>query len=120
MEGRNDCRSARPKTQTVGPGRSSRARDYLSQGRDFTLPCKNRGYHHYGNVVARFPYWSNGAGNVGKTEGRSCDHFRSGKAITITYSKSVNVALGVHDAMPMRHIIVYDLPRSTIVSHIIS
>jgi hypothetical protein len=32
----------------------------------------------------------------------------------------MSVALGIQDAMHMRHIVIYGLPRSTILSHIIS
>jgi hypothetical protein len=38
----------------------------------------------------------------------------------ITYSESVMVALGIQHAMRMRHIVVCDLPLSTIFFHLIS
>jgi len=54
------------------------------------------------------------------TEARSCNYCCSGKAIGITYSEIVFVVLGIQHAMPMRHIVIYSLPRSTIFFHIIS
>ena len=44
----------------------------------------------------------------------SCNHCRSGKAITITYSACVFVDLGINSAMRMRHIIICRLSDSTI------
>jgi hypothetical protein len=38
-------------------------------------------------------------------EARSCDHFCCGKAITITYSECVFLALGIEHAMRMRRVI---------------
>ena len=43
------------------------------------------------------------------TEARSCNHWCCGKAISITYSESVFVALGIERAMRMRHIVVCGL-----------
>jgi hypothetical protein len=108
------CRSARRKTQTVGAGRSSRARDNLSHRRDFTLPRKNRRYHRYCMISV---LKSNSEGNVGNTEVCSCNHCHSGKAVSATHSEGVDVALGIQHAMRMRHIIVCDLPDCTIFSH---
>jgi hypothetical protein len=47
-------------------------------------------------------------------EGRSCIHCCSGKAITITYSECVIVALGTQHAIRMHHIVICGLARSTI------
>ena len=44
----------------------------------------------------------------------SCDHCCCGKAINITYSEFMFVALGIKHAMCMRHIAICVLPRSTI------
>jgi hypothetical protein len=44
----------------------------------------------------------------------------SGKAISITSSECVSVALVVQHAMRLRRIITYDLPRSRLFFHIIS
>jgi hypothetical protein len=54
------------------------------------------------------------------TEARPCNHFCSGKTMSITNSACVFVALGTQHAMCMRHIVICDLPRYTIFFHIIS
>jgi hypothetical protein len=46
-------------------------------------------------------------------EARYFSHCCSGKAISITYSESVFVALGIQHAMRMRHIIVCGLSGCT-------
>ena len=53
-------------------------------------------------------------------DARSCNHCCSGKAISITHSECVSVALGILHAMRMRQIAICVLPRSTTFSHIIS
>jgi hypothetical protein len=45
---------------------------------------------------------------------RSCNHWCSGKAISIIYCEYVFVALGIHHALRMRHIVNSGLPYSTI------
>ena len=45
---------------------------------------------------------------------RSCNHFYSGKALSITYSECAFLALGIQQAMGMRHFFICGLPRSTI------
>jgi hypothetical protein len=52
-------------------------------------------------------------------EARSCDLCCNGKAIRITYSECVFVALSIQHAMRMHHIIC-SLPCSTIFFHIVS
>jgi len=47
-------------------------------------------------------------------------HFYSEKAIRITYSECVSIALGTQHAIRMRHTVVCAPPRSTIFLHIIS
>jgi len=47
-------------------------------------------------------------------EARSCVHCYGGKAISITYCECVLLAWGIQHAMRMRHIVICDLPRSTI------
>jgi hypothetical protein len=53
-------------------------------------------------------------------EALSCYHCCSGKAIHITYSKRVSVTLGIQHAVPMRHVVMCDLPDFTIFLKIIS
>jgi len=48
-----------------------------------------------------------------KSEARSRDYFCNGKAICVTYSECVSVALGTQHAMHVRHILIFALPRST-------
>ena len=50
------------------------------------------------------------------TEERSSNHSCIGKAIRITYSECVSVALVIQHAMRMLHIFICYLPRSTIFS----
>jgi len=52
-------------------------------------------------------------------EARPCNHCCSGKAIIITCFEGVFVALGIQRAMRMRHIVIRDLLRSTLLFHII-
>ena len=51
-------------------------------------------------------------------EARSCNHCRSGKAVSITYSECLFIALAIQHAMRMRHIVICDLPRYTVFLHI--
>jgi hypothetical protein len=54
------------------------------------------------------------------TEARSCNLCCSGKAIIITYSECVFIALGIQHATRMRHIVICGLPGSTVFFHFIS
>jgi hypothetical protein len=54
------------------------------------------------------------------TEARSCNHFCSGKAISITYSESASVALDIRHAMRIRRIVICGMPGYAIFYHIIS
>jgi hypothetical protein len=53
-------------------------------------------------------------------EERSCNRCCSVKAMNITQSVFVIVALGIQHAMHMRHIVINCLSRSTILLHFIS
>jgi len=56
----------------------------------------------------------------GNTDVRACNHYCSGKAISIKYYGCVFVALGIQYVMRMRHIVICSLPGSTVFSHLIS
>jgi hypothetical protein len=53
-------------------------------------------------------------------ETRSCNHCCSGKAISITHSECVLVALVILHAIRMSHVVICGLSASKILSHIIS
>ena len=53
-------------------------------------------------------------------EARSCNSCYSGKAVSITYSECVFVALRIQYAMRMRHILMCGLPCCTNCFHIMS
>jgi hypothetical protein len=53
-------------------------------------------------------------------EARSRNHCCRGKAISITYSECVSVALAIQHAKRMRRIVICGLSDSTIFFHIIS
>jgi len=53
-------------------------------------------------------------------EARSCYQCCCGKAISITYSEFVFVALRIQHAMRVRRIVICGLPRSTVFFHITS
>jgi len=53
-------------------------------------------------------------------QARSCRYCCSGKAISITYSEYVAVALGIQPEMHMHHIAIRGLLHSTTFFHIIS
>ena len=52
-------------------------------------------------------------------EARSCNHCCYGKAISVTYSESVFVALGIQHAMSTLHIVICGLSGFTIFFNII-
>ena len=54
------------------------------------------------------------------SEARSCNHCYSGKAVSITPTACVFIALGIQHAMRMRHNVICGLPHSTMIFHIIS
>ena len=53
-------------------------------------------------------------------EAHSRNHCYRGKAVSITYSECVLVALGIQHVMRMRHIVICGQSGSTIFLHIIS
>jgi hypothetical protein len=52
----------------------------------------------------------NKTGNVRNNEAILCNHCCRGKAVNITYSRSVFVALVIQRALRMRHIVICGLP----------
>ena len=61
------------------------------------------------------------AGDVYRnTEARSCNHCCSGKAVSVTYSECAFVALIIHHAKRMRHIVICDPSGCTVFFHITS
>jgi hypothetical protein len=66
--------------------------------------------------------WGNRTANVlyHNIEGRSCNYCYRGKAINITYSECVSVALGIQHAKRMRRIVICGVSGSNIRFHIIS
>ena len=57
---------------------------------------------------------------IGDIQGRSRNRCFRGKAVSITYSECVSVALVAPNAMRMRHIVICDLPSCTLFFHVIS
>jgi hypothetical protein len=53
----------------------------------------------------------------GNIEARPCNNCRSGKAINITYSERLFVALVIQHAMRMRRIVICGLPGCAIFFH---
>jgi hypothetical protein len=53
-------------------------------------------------------------------EARSCNHCYGGKAISITYSEGVFVALGIQHAMRLRRIVMCSLLCSEFFFNVIS
>jgi hypothetical protein len=53
-------------------------------------------------------------------EARTCNHCRSGKAISITQIKCAFVALGIQHEMRMRHMVNCGMPGCTVFFYIIS
>jgi len=53
-------------------------------------------------------------------ETRSCKYCCYGKAISVTYSEIMFVALGIQRAMRMRHNVICGLPGSAVFIHIVS
>ena len=52
------------------------------------------------------------------TETPLCNHSYSEKAMSVTYTEYVFLALGIQHAMRMRRVVICGLPRSTILFHI--
>jgi hypothetical protein len=49
-------------------------------------------------------------------EERVCNHCCSGRAISITYSECVFVALGIQHAMRMRHFVIYNIFQNYLIN----
>jgi len=62
----------------------------------------------------------NMTGNVRSIEVNSYNHCVSGITVSITYFEWVFVVLVIQQAMRMRHIVICDLPCSTMFFHIVS
>ena len=54
------------------------------------------------------------------TELRFCNHCCRGRAINITHSECVFIALSIQHAMRVRHIVIFGVSGSTVFFHIIS
>ena len=75
--------------------------------------------HSLGSLSREYTF--NKAGYLQRNfEARSCNHCGSGKAISITCSERVLVALGIQHAIMLRHIAICGRPGSTKCLHIIS
>jgi len=53
-------------------------------------------------------------------EARSCNHYCNGRAISITYSERIFVAVDIQRAKRLRRIVICGLSGSTLFFHIIS